>query len=142
MTMGDRIAVMKDGILQQFDTPQNLYSFPRNLFVAGFIGAPSMNFFEAWVAVEDGRTLLYLGGNELGKKGLIWMGKKEKFFKRQKNGEKVILGIRPEDIYEYEEAVEKGFAQNCQGLEETVVTREMLGAEVILTMSPRKGPMR
>ena len=47
MTMGDRIAVMKDGILQQFDTPQNLYSFPRNLFVAGFIGSPQMNFIHA-----------------------------------------------------------------------------------------------
>ncbi|NIO68719.1 MAG: glycerol-3-phosphate ABC transporter ATP-binding protein, partial [Anaerolineae bacterium] len=47
MTMGMRIAVLKDGILQQLDTPQNLYDRPDNLFVAGFIGSPAMNFFDA-----------------------------------------------------------------------------------------------
>lgn len=131
MTLGSRIVVMKDGVVQQADTPQNVYNSPSNLFVAGFIGSPSMNFLEAWVSVEDGRTVLYPGGSELGKKVYL-DGERGELVRQKENGKKVILGIRPEDIYEYEEAVEKGFAQNCQGLEETVVTREMLGAEVIL----------
>ena len=131
MTLGSRIVVMKDGVVQQADTPQNVYNSPSNLFVAGFIGSPSMNFLEAWVSVEDGRTVLYPGGSELGKKVYL-DGERGELVRQKENGKKVILGIRPEDIYEYEEAVEKGFDQNCQGLEETVVTREMLGAEVIL----------
>ena len=68
MTLGTKIVVMKDGFVQQVAPPAEIYNNPANLFVASFIGAPSMNFFEAWVSVEDGRTLLYLGGNELGKK--------------------------------------------------------------------------
>ena len=83
------------------------------------------------MSVEDGRTVLYPGGSELGKKVYL-DGERGELVRQKENGKKVILGIRPEDIYEYEEAVEKGFVQNCQGLEETVVTREMLGAEVIL----------
>ncbi|WP_372805480.1 ABC transporter ATP-binding protein, partial [Loktanella salsilacus] len=58
MTMASRIAVLKDGILQQLDTPQNLYDFPGNKFVAGFIGSPSMNFFEAKVAKSDGKLVV------------------------------------------------------------------------------------
>ena len=54
MTMGTRVVVLKDGILQQVDTPQNLYSYPANLFVAGFIGSPAMNFFDVTLASEDG----------------------------------------------------------------------------------------
>ena len=131
MTLGTKIVVMKDGFVQQVAPPAEIYNNPANLFVAGFIGAPSMNFFEAWVAVEDGRTLLYLGGNELGKKVYL-DGKKGGILQRQKNGEKVILGIRPEDIYEYEEAKRRGFEKNSVGLEEKVIARELLGAEVVL----------
>lgn len=131
MTLGTKIVVMKDGFVQQVAPPAEIYNNPANLFVAGFIGAPSMNFFEAWVAVEDGRTLLYLGGNELGKKVYL-DGKKGEILQRQKNGEKVILGIRPEDIYEYEEAKRRGFEKNSVGLEEKVIARELLGAEVVL----------
>ena len=87
MTLGTKIVVMKDGFVQQVAPPAEIYNNPANLFVAGFIGAPSMNFFEAWVAVEDGRTLLYLGGNELGKK-IYLDGKKGEILQRQKNGEK------------------------------------------------------
>ena len=131
MTLGTKIVVMKDGFVQQVAPPAEIYNNPANLFVAGFIGAPSMNFFEAWVAVEDGRTLLYLGGNELGKK-IYLDGKKGEILQRQKNGEKVILGIRPEDIYEYKEAKRRGFEKNSVGLEEKVIARELLGAEVVL----------
>ena len=55
MTMASRIAVMKDGLLQQIDTPQNLYNHPGNVFTAGFIGSPSMNFFDATLVEQDGR---------------------------------------------------------------------------------------
>ena len=58
MTMGDRIVVMKDGIIQQNDTPQNLYDFPCNLFVAGFIGSPQMNFIDAALDKYVGKTVV------------------------------------------------------------------------------------
>src|SRR5207244_12385744 len=58
MTMGDRIVVMKDGLVQQVDSPLNLYEKPANLFVAGFIGSPAMNFLEARVARQDGRMIV------------------------------------------------------------------------------------
>lgn len=61
MTMGSRIAVMRDGILQQLDTPQNLYDHPANMFVAGFIGSPAMNFFEARLERTDGGVSVVVG---------------------------------------------------------------------------------
>ena len=131
MTLGSRIVVMKDGVVQQADTPQNVYNSPSNLFVAGFIGSPSMNFLEAWVSVEDGRTVLYPGGSELGKKVYL-DGERGELVRQKENGKKVILGIRPEDIYEYEEAKRRGFEKNSVGLEEKVIARELLGAEVVL----------
>ena len=70
MTLGTRIVVMKDGVVQQVESPANIYNNPRNQFVAGFIGSPSMNFFDAYVGEEEGRTTLYLGGTELRKKDL------------------------------------------------------------------------
>lgn len=131
MTLGTKIVVMKDGIVQQADTPANVYNNPANLFVAGFIGSPAMNFFDAWVGEEDGRTVLYMGGTELGKK--VYLNKEKSHLLRiREPGKKVILGIRPEDIYEYEEAVKGGFEKNSVGIEQVVTAREMLGAEVIL----------
>ena len=66
MTMGTRIVVMKDGFVQQVDTPQNLYDYPINLFVAGFIGTPRMNFFKNVTLTEkSGKIYLHLGGNKL-----------------------------------------------------------------------------
>ena len=61
MTMGDRIMVISDGILQQIDTPRNLYRTPNNVFVAGFIGSPSMNFFDATLVGEEGKLYLDTG---------------------------------------------------------------------------------
>src|SRR5205085_4507028 len=87
MTMGDRIAVMNDGKLQQLDTPETLHERPANLFVAGFIGSPSMNFFPAKVTGSNGQVVADAG-----------------FFKAPLSGKAaeavgrdVILGIRPED---------------------------------------------
>jgi len=95
MTMGDRIAVMKDGVLQQCDTPMVLYTHPANVFVAGFIGTPSMNFFPAVLTKStDGKYVVeassFLLDTPESQKGKLdeWVGKK------------VLLGIRPADIYD------------------------------------------
>jgi multiple sugar transport system ATP-binding protein len=88
MTMGDRIAVMSDGILQQLDTPENLHERPANLFVAGFIGSPAMNFFPATVTGSPGQAVADAGFFKapLGGQAAAAVGKD------------VILGVRPEDI--------------------------------------------
>jgi multiple sugar transport system ATP-binding protein len=93
MTMASRIAVMKDGILQQIDTPQQLYDHPENVFVAGFIGSPSMNFFDATLVESDGKLEINAGGFRLevpDAKAGEW---------REHTGKDVVFGIRPEDIH-------------------------------------------
>ena len=104
---------------------------PLSLFVAGFIGSPSMNFFDAYVGEEEGKVVVYLGGSELGKKVFL-RGEKAEVARQREMNKKVVLGIRPEDVYDYKEAKERGIHMDTQGLEETVSAREMLGAEVIL----------
>ena len=131
MTLGTRIVVMKDGVVQQVEAPIQLYNNPANLFVAGFIGSPSMNFFDAYVGEEEGKVVVYLGGSELGKKVFL-RGEKAEVARQREMNKKVVLGIRPEDVYDYKEAKERGIHMDTQGLEETVSAREMLGAEVIL----------
>jgi multiple sugar transport system ATP-binding protein len=93
MTMATRIAVMKDGLLQQVDSPQNLYDHPGNVFVAGFIGSPSMNFFDATLVEQDGR--LFVDGGTF--KLVVPESKKPVYLPHK--GRKVVFGIRPEDIY-------------------------------------------
>lgn len=93
MTMGSRIAVMRDGILQQLDSPQNLYDKPANVFVAGFIGSPSMNFFDATIVEEDGKLLVDGGTFRLA----IPKGKVEPL--KAYVGKEIVFGIRPEDIF-------------------------------------------
>ncbi len=93
MTMGTRIAVLKDGVLQQVDTPQKLYKEPANLFVAGFIGSPSMNFFEAVITEEDGKLVVDTGSFRVP----IPDSRREKALPLK--DKKVIFGIRPEHIY-------------------------------------------
>lgn len=93
MTMGDRIVVMKDGFIQQVDTPQNLYNYPCNLFVAGFIGAPQMNFLDARVKVEGENTIVDFNGNYQ----FVLTGKKAKNLKAYA-GKDIVAGIRPEDL--------------------------------------------
>lgn len=90
MTMGDRICVMKKGFIQQYDTPQVLYNDPANLFVAGFIGSPQMNFIKANVVEKDGKVCLEFGD------ACIPCDKKD-----IKNyvGKTVVLGIRPEHVH-------------------------------------------
>ncbi len=92
MTMASRIAVMKDGLLQQIDSPQNLYNHPGNIFVAGFIGSPSMNFFDSTLVEQDGK--LFVDGGTF--KLPVPDNKKATYLPAK--GKKVVFGIRPEDI--------------------------------------------
>ena len=92
MTMATRIAVMKDGLLQQIDTPQNLYNHPGNIFTAGFIGSPSMNFFDVTLVEQDGK--LFVDGGTF--KLQVPESKKSAYL--QHKGKKVIFGCRPEDL--------------------------------------------
>ena len=131
MTLGTKIVVMKAGFIQQVASPKEVYDNPKNKFVAGFIGSPSMNFFEAEVFEEDGKAGLAIGGIENGEKVYL-EGRKAEIIKEKMLGKKVIFGIRPEDIYEYEDAVKKGFEKASVGINEVIDTRELLGAEVIL----------
>ena len=132
MTLGSKIVVMKDGLIQQVGAPQSIYDNPVNLFVAGFLGSPSMNFFQCTVkAEENNRTALLLDDAKTVKKVYL-DGTRGKQIADRYNGRHVILGIRPEDIYELEEAKKLGIENDSVDVDEPVVNREMLGAEVIL----------
>jgi multiple sugar transport system ATP-binding protein len=118
MTMGDRIVVMKDGLIQQFDTPQVLYDTPDNLFVAGFIGSPQMNFIDAEILEEGGKLFAKV---ETGDKVLIPEEKVEAL--KPYVGKTVIMGIRPEHFLAPDKKGENNF------LSTKVDFRELLGAE-------------
>ena len=94
MTMGHRIAVLRDGVLQQLDTPQNLYDRPANAFVAGFIGSPAMNMVRMGVSVEGDSVRLQRDGIA------IPASRRLEAVLRPYNGKEVIVGMRPEDIHE------------------------------------------
>ncbi|MGD1006148.1 MAG: sn-glycerol-3-phosphate ABC transporter ATP-binding protein UgpC [Ignavibacteriaceae bacterium] len=95
MTMGDRIVIMKDGVIHQVETPLNLYNLPVNKFVAGFIGSPSMNFIEGKI-LQDNGVVFKSSGNDL---SIKLIGKQEDTLKDYIN-KNIWLGIRPEDIYD------------------------------------------
>jgi multiple sugar transport system ATP-binding protein len=94
MTMGDRVAVMRGGVLQQVDLPQTLYERPRNLFVAEFIGSPAMNLATAELAREDGTLWARFGPHHVRLDAVTAEGRSLEPFE----GRRVVLGIRPEDI--------------------------------------------
>ena len=123
MTLGTRIVVLKDGVIQQVDTPQNLYNKPNNLFVAGFIGSPQMNFIDAKVVKNGSEVDIQFG---------------EYSFKLPENktkalidggyvGKEVIIGIRPEDIFLS--------TSNESVVDAEVEITELLGAEINLFLS-------
>jgi multiple sugar transport system ATP-binding protein len=93
MTMATRIAVMNKGVLQQLDTPKHLYDFPANLFVAGFIGSPAMNFFDAKIRKVDGGAVVDINGMALKFRSPKWPRTCPMMEKS------VVFGIRPEDIH-------------------------------------------
>ncbi|OHW62017.1 trehalose import ATP-binding protein SugC [Andreesenia angusta] len=94
MTMGDKIVVMKDGFIQQFASPQELYNRPVNVFVAGFIGSPQMNFLEADIAEKDGKLALELGSHSVE----LEAEKSELLKSKGYAGKCVVLGLRAEDL--------------------------------------------
>ncbi len=94
MTMGSRIAVLNAGVLQQLDSPANLYRHPKNRFVAGFIGSPAMNFFDATLKAEDNKLVIETDLFTIDMPGEL----KERF--ESHAGKSVVFGIRPEDIHD------------------------------------------
>jgi multiple sugar transport system ATP-binding protein len=127
MTLGTRIVVMKDGIVQQVDTPQNLYEKPQNLFVAGFMGSPQMNFIDAKVDVKGGTAYLTVAGSGLSIP--LPPAKSKKLIDGGYTGKTVTFGIRPEDIYDSQMMVD---AKADSAFETTIRVYELLGAEVFL----------
>jgi multiple sugar transport system ATP-binding protein len=122
MTMGDRIVVMKDGYIQQVDTPQNLYDKPCNLFVAGFIGTPQMNFLPATVLRENGGYYAEFSGTRLP----LLSGRVPEAAIAPYVGREIMLGIRPEDIRVDETGGQDG------AIEAEVDIAELMGAETYL----------
>ena len=125
MTLGTRIVVMKDGVIQQVDTPQNLYEKPQNLFVAGFMGSPQMNFLDATVEVNGDAANLVVAGHSIP----LPPAKAKKVIEGGYDGKVVTFGIRPEDVYDSEMMVQAN--PQCT-FESTIKVYELLGAEVYL----------
>ena len=125
MTLGTRIVVMKDGVVQQVDTPQNLYQKPGNLFVAGFMGSPQMNFLDAVISEKGGNLIAKVGEHEL----VIPAAKAKALKDGGYVGKTVVLGIRPEDIHDSQMFIE---ASPNTVIEAKIRVYEMLGAEVFL----------
>ncbi len=123
MTMGTRIVVLKDGFIQQVAAPQTLYEEPANLFVAGFIGTPQMNTCEATLTDENGVTYLSFGEN---KKIALPASKGRKPEVLAYAGKKVIMGIRPTDMYDDADSLAK-YAD--ASFDMNVEMTELLGAE-------------
>jgi multiple sugar transport system ATP-binding protein len=96
MTMGDRVAVMSGGVLQQVDTPQRLFDAPANLFVAGFVGTPPMNLLEARLAATNGDVAVELGGQRL---ALSSEARARFRSARLEDGRPVVLGVRADDMH-------------------------------------------
>ncbi|MBR2257829.1 MAG: sn-glycerol-3-phosphate ABC transporter ATP-binding protein UgpC [Blautia sp.] len=119
MTLGTRIVVMKDGIVQQVDTPQHLYDMPCNLFVAGFMGSPQMNFLDAKIEDKGGDLVAKIGEYEC----VIPAAKAKALKDGGFVGKTVIMGIRPEDVDD---------AKGAGKMNSTVKVYELLGAEVFL----------
>ena len=121
MTMADRIVVMKDGVIQQTDTPQNLYKHPCNMFVAGFIGTPGINFLKGTVGKKDGRLILKFGKYEIPFPTRMQKGELGEYI-----GKEVVCGLRPEDFT----------VQNEDGesfkIEAYCEMQEMMGSEIYI----------
>ncbi len=121
MTLGSRIVVMKDGVVQQIDSPQNLYDNPCNLFVAGFMGSPQMNFIDATAKVNGQSASLIVDGQEI----VLPADKAKAIVDDGYDGKTVVLGIRPENILEVKGGEPYAFTSQ-------VNVYELLGAEVFL----------
>jgi multiple sugar transport system ATP-binding protein len=124
MTLGHRIALLNNGIIQQLDTPLNLYEKPANMFVAGFIGSPSMNFINGKIEVDGGDVYVNTSSFKI------------KIFTdqlRNESGREVTIGIRPEHIFDREYSRKESYSWNT--FEAVVEVTEPMGAEVILYLT-------
>ena len=121
MTLGTRIVVMKDGIVQQINTPEHLYNKPCNLFVAGFIGSPQMNFLDAVVEEKGKDVFLHIGDD------VLKMTPDKAAVLKGYNGKTVVLGVRPEHFGDGRGKEKDQCTLKCK-----IEVRELLGAEVFL----------
>jgi ABC-type sugar transport systems, ATPase components len=126
MTMGDRVTVIRRGMLQQVDTPQTLYDHPVNLFVAGFIGSPAMNLLEANLVRTDRSLAVEFGGFRLPVPEEVLAARPDL---RGYDGRMIVLGIRPEDM---EDASLLSDAPTERRIASTVDLREALGSDVVV----------
>jgi multiple sugar transport system ATP-binding protein len=133
MTMGDRVSVMRKGVLQQVAPPEELYNFPRNMFVAGFIGSPAMNMLEATVSRQDGSTRIVAGdiGVELSERTLAAHPGLEAY-----DGRTIVLGIRPEGL---NDGALSG-TESRPRFRARAELREALGPEVLMHFSIQARP--
>jgi len=123
MTMASRIAVMNHGVLMQVDSPQNLYDRPNNLFVAGFIGSPAMNFFNADLA-QDGEDIVVKT-----KSFTVKVPVDRRAALKEHVGKSVVFGLRPEDVHDPQFAPPRIVSQNVEAV---VDLTELMGNEIFL----------
>ncbi len=121
MTLGDRIVIMKDGFIQQIGTPQHVFNMPANLFVAGFIGTPQMNFLPARLEIYSGNYVVEVGGVKLP----LTEQQQQELKAKSQQAQEIILGIRPEHILTVPEGAENSISAQ-------VDVAEMMGSEVYL----------
>jgi multiple sugar transport system ATP-binding protein len=123
MTMGSRICVLRDGMMMQIDTPQNLYDTPDNIFVAGFIGSPAMNFFDVTLVEQDGD--LYVDGGTFRLK----LPPEKQSAAGPYAGKQVVFGARPEDIHD-REFIPPGI--RAEPMSTNVDVTELMGNEIFV----------
>jgi multiple sugar transport system ATP-binding protein len=134
MTMGDRVAVIRKGELQQVDSPQDLYDTPVNLFVGGFIGSPAMNLIEATLEPSNGGLAVKAGDQRI---ALDEETLKNRPALKAYEGRQVVLGIRPEDL---EDAELEQTGPNDQRMRARVELREALGSEILVHFTVEARP--
>ena len=133
MTMGDRIVVMKDGYIQQIDTPTNLYNNPVNQFVAGFIGSPQMNFIDGRLLKKDGNYVVEFGAEKGAKyEVIVPAAKADPEVLEPLVEQEVVLGIRPECIHDEEMFLSNATTGKFKCMVEVT---EMMGAETYLYLN-------
>ncbi|MGX5668242.1 ABC transporter ATP-binding protein [Rhizobium daejeonense] len=120
LTLADRIAIMKSGVIQQLDDPMTIYNRPKNLFVAGFIGSPPMNFFRGELANREGKVVFTTGGADFSLYGYQTETSLEP-------GRKVVLGVRPEHVM-----LDEDVPEAAEIHEATVDIEEPMGADNLL----------
>ena len=134
MTMATRIVVMKFGVIQQVDTPQNLYDYPCNLFVAGFIGTPQMNFIDCKLVSKNGDVYVTWGANQI----KLPAEKANDPDLQAYIGKEVVVGIRPECLHDDADYIEN---HPDWTINATVDVTELMGAEIYLYLASEEATM-